>query len=113
MLVTAGVAVQGRHQPTPQGAREQAKTAPPPAAAVVPDIAANQALAREQLALIDKAFDLPAQKDRRCAEHGGPGQMREPVNIRLVQIDGPSLRPANCTGCRADFEFRRLGYFFR
>jgi hypothetical protein len=25
---------------------------------------------------IAKAFDLPAQKDRRCAEHGEPGQMR-------------------------------------
>jgi hypothetical protein len=62
MLVTAGVAVQGRHQPTPQGAREQAKTAPPPAAAVVPDIAANQALAREQLALIDKALALSAER---------------------------------------------------
>jgi hypothetical protein len=60
VLVTAGVAVQGRQQPTPEGALAQAKTAPPPAAgaaaAAVPDLAANRALAREQLALIDKAL---------------------------------------------------------
>ncbi len=55
ILATAGVAVQGRQQPAPQGAREQAKTAPPPiagagaAAPAVPNIAANRALAREQL----------------------------------------------------------------
>jgi hypothetical protein len=63
ILATAGVAVQGqgRQQPAPEGAREQAKTAAPPragagGAAAVPDIAANRALAREQLALIDKAL---------------------------------------------------------
>ncbi|MDR3637714.1 MAG: sigma-70 family RNA polymerase sigma factor [Isosphaeraceae bacterium] len=60
ILATAGVAVQGRQQPAAEGAREQAKTAPPPAAgaggAGVPDIAANQALAREQLTLIDNAL---------------------------------------------------------
>ena len=32
ILATAGVAVQGRQQPAPEEAREQAKTAPPPAA---------------------------------------------------------------------------------
>ena len=32
ILATAGVAVQGRQQPAPEGAREQAKTAPPPTA---------------------------------------------------------------------------------
>ena len=62
ILATAGVAVQGRPQPAPEGAREQAKTAPPPTAgaggAAVPDLAANRALAREQLALIDKALEL-------------------------------------------------------
>jgi RNA polymerase sigma-70 factor (ECF subfamily) len=60
ILATAGVAVQGRQQPAPEGAREQAKTAPPPTAvaggATVPDLAANRALAREQLALIDEAL---------------------------------------------------------
>ena len=65
ILATAGVAVQGRQQPAPEGAREQAKTAPPPKAgeggAAVPDMAANRALAREQLALIDKALELLRQ----------------------------------------------------
>ena len=67
ILATAGVAVQGRQQPAPEGAQEQAKTAPPAplptvgsgaAAAAVPDMAANQALARQQLALIDEAWAL-------------------------------------------------------
>jgi RNA polymerase sigma factor (sigma-70 family) len=56
ILVTAGVAVQGRQGPTPQREREQAKTATPPTGAAVPDLAASQALAREQLAIIDKAL---------------------------------------------------------
>ena len=58
ILAIAGVAVQGRQDRKPQGAREQAKTALPPTAAAVPALAANQALAREQLALIDKALAL-------------------------------------------------------
>ena len=64
ILATAGVAVQGRQQPAPEGAREQAKTAPPPtagaggAALAVPDLAANRALARQQLALIDEAWAM-------------------------------------------------------
>jgi hypothetical protein len=62
ILATAGVAVQGRQQPAPEGAREQAKTAAPPAAGAggvaVPDLAANRALAREQLALIDQALAM-------------------------------------------------------
>lgn len=58
ILTTAGVAVQGRQQPAPEGARDQAKTAPPPTAgAAVPDVAVNRALARKQLALIDKALE--------------------------------------------------------
>jgi RNA polymerase sigma factor (sigma-70 family) len=59
ILGTAGVAVHGRQQPVPDGAREQARTAPPPTAgarAATPDLAANRALAREQLALIDEAL---------------------------------------------------------
>jgi hypothetical protein len=60
ILATTGVAVQGRQQPTPEGAREQAGTAAPPrvgaGSAAVPDLAANRALAREQLALIDEAL---------------------------------------------------------
>jgi hypothetical protein len=62
ILTTAGVAVLGRQQPGPEGAREQAKTALPPAAGAgraapaVPDMAANRALARQQLALIDQAW---------------------------------------------------------
>ena len=58
ILVTAGVAVQGRQGPAPERVREQAKTAPHPTAAAVPYIAASQALAREQLAIIDKALAL-------------------------------------------------------
>jgi len=62
ILATAGVAVQGRQQPAPAGAREQAKAATPPKAGAggpaVPDLAANRALAREQLALIDQALAL-------------------------------------------------------
>jgi hypothetical protein len=58
ILATAGVAVQGRQQPAPELAREQARTAAPPAAgaggAAVPNLAANQAIARKQLALIDE-----------------------------------------------------------
>jgi hypothetical protein len=62
ILATAGVAVQGRQQPAPEGAREQAKIAPAPKAgaggADAPDLAANRALAREQLALIDQALAM-------------------------------------------------------
>ena len=60
ILATVGVAVHGRQQPAPEGARDQAKTAPPPTAGAggvaVSDTAANRALAREQLALIDGAL---------------------------------------------------------
>jgi hypothetical protein len=64
ILATAGVAVQGRQEPAPEEAREQAKTAPPPTAGAgapaldVPDLEANRALARKQLALIDEALDM-------------------------------------------------------
>ncbi len=68
MLATAGVAVQGRQQPAPEGAQEQAGAAlpappappapPTTAAAAVPDPAANRAIARQQLALIDQALAL-------------------------------------------------------
>jgi hypothetical protein len=58
ILATAVVAVQGRQQPAPEGAREQARTAPLPAAgaggAAMPDLAANRAIARKQLSLIDE-----------------------------------------------------------
>jgi hypothetical protein len=68
ILATAGVAVQERQQPAPDAAREQAKTAPPPAAgaggAAVPDMAANRALAREQVALIDRALEALHQEYR-------------------------------------------------
>jgi RNA polymerase sigma-70 factor (ECF subfamily) len=62
ILATAGVAVHGRQQSAPRGAREQAKTVRPPRAgaggAAVPDLAANRAIARQQLALIDEAWAL-------------------------------------------------------
>ena len=64
ILTTAGVAVQGRQQPAAEGAREQAKAAPASAAGAgaaalaVPDLAANRAIAREQLALIDQAWTM-------------------------------------------------------
>ncbi len=58
ILATAGVAVHGRQKPAPEGGSEQANTARPQAAGagVVPDMAANRALARQQLALIDEAW---------------------------------------------------------
>jgi hypothetical protein len=60
ILAAAGVAVQGRQQPAPGGAREQAKTPAPPTTgaggAAEPDMAANRALARQQLALINEAL---------------------------------------------------------
>ena len=85
ILATAGVAVSGRQRPAPEGVREretagilvpgedgkqialertreQAKPAAPPKAgaggAAVPNIAANRALAMEQLALIDQALAM-------------------------------------------------------
>jgi RNA polymerase sigma-70 factor (ECF subfamily) len=63
VLATVGVVVQGRQQPAPEGAREPARTAPPPkagaggAAPAVPDPEVNRAIARQQLALIDEAWD--------------------------------------------------------
>jgi RNA polymerase sigma factor (sigma-70 family) len=63
ILATAGVAVQGRQQSAPEGAREQARTAAPPpagaggAALAVQDPGeANRAIARQQLVLIDEAW---------------------------------------------------------
>ncbi len=58
VLTTAGVVVQGRQQPAAERANEQAKTTPPAQAVSAPGLAANQALAREQLVLIDKALDV-------------------------------------------------------
>ena len=58
ILATGWVAVQGRQQPGPEGTRKPARTALPPAAvAALPDAAANQALARRQLTLIDETLD--------------------------------------------------------
>lgn len=54
ILATAGIAVQGRPQAGPEKAREPARTAAPPKAGAS-DIDANKALARQQLALIDRA----------------------------------------------------------
>ncbi len=61
ILATAGVAVQGRQQPAPRGRGNRPRPplprqpvrAPPP-----PDPAANQAIARQQLALIDEAWAM-------------------------------------------------------
>ena len=65
VLTIAGFTVQGRQQAAPTGAQEQAKAAPPAlpptvgsGAAALPDIAANRALARKQLALIDEAWAM-------------------------------------------------------
>jgi hypothetical protein len=67
ILATAGVAVHGRQKPAPEGAREQGKPAPPAkagaaaAAPAVPNVAANRALAREALALIDESLAMMHQ----------------------------------------------------
>ena len=70
ILATVGVAVQGRQQPAPDRAREQAKAAAPPkagaGAAAVPNVAANRALAREQLALIDPALAMLERLYQNC-----------------------------------------------
>jgi hypothetical protein len=65
ILATAGVAVQGRQQPAPEGAREQARTAPSPTAgaggaalAVRDPEEANRAIARQQLVRIDEAWAM-------------------------------------------------------
>jgi hypothetical protein len=61
ILATAGVAVLGRQEPAAEAIRKQAKTSPPVAVAgdaSVPDLPANRALARKQLALIDEAWDF-------------------------------------------------------
>ena len=80
ILATAGVAVQGRQQPAPEGAREQAKTAPPPTAGAgappaVPDLAANRALAREQLALIDEAWAMLHQLAQNAQNRVSPTRL--------------------------------------
>jgi hypothetical protein len=63
IIATAGVVVQGRQQPTAGGTQGQAKTPtlptktpPDPTAAAVPDLAADRAIARKQLAVIDEAW---------------------------------------------------------
>jgi hypothetical protein len=58
LLVTAGVAVHGRLERAADAAQESTKTAPPStAAAAPPDLAANRALAREQVVLAEQALD--------------------------------------------------------
>jgi hypothetical protein len=57
-LVTAGVTAQGRQRPAPEREREQAKVVSPSKPAGGPDIAANQALAREQRGLIDEVLGV-------------------------------------------------------
>ena len=63
ILIIASVAVQGRQQPVPQGTQEPVKAtaqAIPPTvgsgAAALREVAADRALARKQLALIDEAW---------------------------------------------------------
>jgi hypothetical protein len=69
ILATAGVAVQGRQEPDPEKAVEQTKTTPPPKAGsgtaiAAPDVVADRALARKQLALIDEALEMLHQLGR-------------------------------------------------
>ena len=65
IVATAGIAVQERRQPAAERRGEQAKTAPRSTAgadaAAVPDMAAHQALAREQLALVDEVLAIENQ----------------------------------------------------
>jgi hypothetical protein len=63
ILTTAVNAEQGRQQPAPEGASDQAKSIPGPAAAQL-DLPANRAIAREQLALIDKAWTMQRELAR-------------------------------------------------
>jgi hypothetical protein len=67
VLATAAVAVQERQRPAFEGAREDDNNATRPkagAGAAAPDVAANRALAKEQLALIDKALEGLRQEAR-------------------------------------------------
>jgi hypothetical protein len=70
VLATAGVGVLGQQQPTPKRAGAQSKTVVPSTTRAggdaAPDVPANRALARNQLALIDEAEALL----RRRAEAG-------------------------------------------
>jgi hypothetical protein len=65
ILTISGITVQGRQELAPQGEQEQVKATPqavlPPigsGAVALPDLSANQALAREQLAVIDEAWAI-------------------------------------------------------
>lgn len=77
VLTTAGVAVQGRQQPEAEGIGGRAKAAPPPAVkeanAPTPEIEANRALAREQLALIDQALDVHRRLVQNARAESFPG----------------------------------------
>ncbi len=61
ILATAAVAVQGRQERAGQVNREQARAAPPVAAGpapAAPELEANRALARQELALIEDAWAM-------------------------------------------------------
>ena len=61
ILVTTGFAVQGRQQPAAEGApgtEPRILLRPKAGATPLPDIAANRALARQQVALIDEAWAM-------------------------------------------------------
>jgi hypothetical protein len=65
-------AVQGPPQPAPEGPREQTRTAPPPAGgAAAPDLAANRALAKQQLAVIDVALAVLNERVQRGLANRG------------------------------------------
>ena len=68
ILATVGVAVQGRQQPAPEGRGNRPRPLlprqPARAAAAVPDLAANRAIARQQLALIDETLPMLRQLAR-------------------------------------------------
>ena len=78
ILATAGVAVQGRQKPAPEGAREQAKPAPPPKAGAAPPL-------------------------RRCTGHGGqPGPCQG-----AARPDRRSLGHAASVGPKWQTQYRR------
>ncbi|WP_435008638.1 hypothetical protein P12x_005848 [Tundrisphaera lichenicola] len=62
ILAIGGVVAQERQQSAPEEARSEAKATSRPAAgtgvAAMPDVPANRAIARKQLALIDETWDI-------------------------------------------------------
>ncbi|WP_165225307.1 RNA polymerase sigma factor [Aquisphaera insulae] len=95
LLATVGVAVHGRQQPAaPAGRQDQAKAAlsPPPTVASAPDLNANRALARKQLALIDETLAMLHQlaRNARISPSAAPFSVWERRKLDTLRRAGAS-----------------------